>query len=77
MRPRLKYQNLQQTNIGGGVVLPCLEDYNISVQLRPLVCLFYPKYFVKWKEIDKATIEKCPIQELIGGKSTHVFPKQF
>ncbi len=37
-RPRIRYQSLQLPKNKGGVTLPCLNDYYIAAQLRPLIC---------------------------------------
>jgi len=56
-RPRFKYQNLQLAKNKGGVALPCLKDYYIAAQLRPLICWCNPKYVARWKEIESAISE--------------------
>ena len=65
-RPRIKYKNLQLAKIKGGVALPCLKDYYIAAQLRPLVCWCNPDYRARWKELEVAITAEFPIQVAIG-----------
>lgn len=63
----MKYWSLQLLKNKAGVALPCLKDYLIAAQLRPLICLCNPEYFARWNEIGEASIEKHPIQALFRG----------
>lgn len=67
-KPRFKYQSLQLAKNKGGVALPCLKDYYIAAQLRPLICWCNPKYVARWKEMESAISEEFPIQAAIGDK---------
>lgn len=41
-RPRVRYSTLQLPGERGGMALPCLKDYFLSAQLRPLWCWCNP-----------------------------------
>lgn len=47
------------------MALPCLLDYHLSAQLRPLVCWCNPVYEAKWKDIELSLLD-FPIQSVLG-----------
>ena len=66
-RPRVKFKTLQLPKDKGGLSLPCLEDYFIAAQLRPLICWCNPAYYAKWKELELSQFE-IPAQAILGDK---------
>lgn len=64
-KPRVKYSVLELEKERGGLALPCLKDYYLSAQLRPLVYWCNPVYVAKWKSIAMSQIT-IPIQTLLG-----------
>lgn len=64
-KPRVKYSTLQLQKEKGGLALPCLRDYYLSAQLRPLVNWCNPTYVAKWKSIETSLID-IPIQSLLS-----------
>lgn len=69
-RPQIKYKSLQLPKEEGGLSLPCVEDYNIAAQLRPLVCWCNPNYSTKWKDLE-LTQSETPAQSLLGNCQHH------
>lgn len=64
-RPRVRYSTLQLPGERGGMALPCLKDYFLSAQLRPLWCWCNPVYEAKWKAIELSLMD-IPIQSALG-----------
>uniref|UniRef100_A0A3B3XJ11 Reverse transcriptase domain-containing protein n=1 Tax=Poecilia mexicana TaxID=48701 RepID=A0A3B3XJ11_9TELE len=64
-RPRVRYSTLQLPGGRGGMGLPCLVDYYLSAQIRPLVCWCNPAYDAKWKDIELSLMD-VPIQSVLG-----------
>ena len=69
-RPRIKYKTLQLSKDGGGLSLPCVEDYYTAAQLRPLVCWCNPNYSAIWKDLELKQSE-TPTQALLGNSQHH------
>ena len=54
----------------GGFSLPCMEDYYIAAQLRPLACWCNSNYSAIWKDLELKQCE-TPIQALLGNCQHH------
>lgn len=63
-RARIKYKTLQLLKEKGGMGLPCLKEYYLAAQLKPLVCLNSPSYSAGWKEIEVKVL-KFPIMAIL------------
>lgn len=64
-RPRVRYWSLQLPGDWGSMGLPCLEDYYMSAQFRPLVCWCNLTYEAKWKDTELSLLD-FPIQSVLG-----------
>lgn len=64
-RPRVRYSTLQLPGKMGGMTLPCLKDYHLLAQLRPLVCWCNSAYEAKWKDIEPSLMD-IPVQSVLG-----------
>lgn len=63
--PRVRYKTLQLPRGSGGMGLPCLKDYYLSAQIRPLLLWCNQEYYAKWKVIELSLLDR-PLQSLLG-----------
>lgn len=64
-RPRVRYRTLQLDKDKGGLSLPCIEDYFIAAQIRPLVYWCNPDYEARWKDLELIQFD-TPAQSILG-----------
>lgn len=63
--PRIRFKSLQLPRSGGGMSLPCLRDYYIAVQIRPLMLWCNNDYIAKWRTIELSLSSK-PLQSILS-----------
>uniref|UniRef100_A0AAQ5YGG3 Reverse transcriptase domain-containing protein n=1 Tax=Amphiprion ocellaris TaxID=80972 RepID=A0AAQ5YGG3_AMPOC len=68
-RPRIRFGTLQLKKEQGGLALPCLKYYYYASQLIPLILWCNEEYRSKWKELEIKTVNKFPLQAVIGDRT--------